>query len=58
MSQSTIILILLSLFLGAGAWLVFLWAVRRGELDDLEGPKHRMLQDEDEEPLGTGKDDR
>ena len=58
MSQSTIILILLSLFLGAGAWLVFLWAVGRGEFDDLEGPKHRMLQDEDDEHRGNGEDGR
>ncbi len=49
MTQSTVILIVLSLFLGAGTWLVFLWAVRRGEFDDVEGPKHRML--DDDEPL-------
>jgi len=46
-TQSTLILILLSLFLGAGAWLVFLWAAKRGEFDDLEGPKHRMLEEDD-----------
>jgi cbb3-type cytochrome oxidase maturation protein len=49
-NQSTVILIVLSLFLGAGAWLVFLWAARRGEFDDVEGPKHRMLQDDDDGP--------
>ncbi len=49
MLQSTVILIVLSLFLGAGAWLVFLWAVRTGEFDDPEGPKHRMLMDDDPE---------
>lgn len=48
MTQSTVILIVLSLFLGTGVWLVFLWAVRRGEFDDVEGPKHRMLEDDDE----------
>lgn len=47
MLRSTIILIILSLFVGIGVWLVFLWAVRRGEFDDVEGPKYRML-DEDE----------
>jgi cbb3-type cytochrome oxidase maturation protein len=47
MLKSTVILILLSLFLGAGVWLVFVWAVKRGEFDDPEGPKHRMLDDDD-----------
>jgi len=47
MLRSTIILIILSLFVGIGVWLVFLWAVKRGEFDDVEGPKYRML-DEDE----------
>jgi len=41
-------LILLSLALGIGAWLVFLWAVRSGQYDDPEGPKYRMLEDDDE----------
>ena len=47
MTQSTFILIVLSLFLGTGVWLVFLWAVRKGEFDDVEGPKHRMLDDDE-----------
>jgi cbb3-type cytochrome oxidase maturation protein len=54
MTQSTVILIILSFFLGLGAWLVFLWAVRRGEFDDSEGPKHRMLEEEDH-PLATNR---
>jgi cbb3-type cytochrome oxidase maturation protein len=49
MSLSTFALIFLSLCVGAGVWLVFLWAVKRGEFDDPEGPKYRML-DEDEDP--------
>ncbi|MDT8440333.1 MAG: cbb3-type cytochrome oxidase assembly protein CcoS [Desulfuromonadales bacterium] len=53
MLQSTIILIILSLCVGLGVWLVFLWAVRRGEFDDLEGPKYRMLDDDDDEPEPT-----
>jgi cbb3-type cytochrome oxidase maturation protein len=47
MSSSTIALIFLSLCVGAGVWLVFVWAVRRGEFDDPEGPKYRMLDDDD-----------
>ncbi|MFA5516133.1 MAG: cbb3-type cytochrome oxidase assembly protein CcoS [Desulfuromonadales bacterium] len=50
MLQSTLILIILSLFLGAGVWLVFLWAVRKGEFDDMEGPKHRMLEEDADFP--------
>jgi cbb3-type cytochrome oxidase maturation protein len=26
----------------------FLWAVKSGQFDDLEGPAHRILMDEDE----------
>lgn len=47
MSLSTLALIFLSLCVGAGVWLVFVWAVRRGEFDDPEGPKYRMLDDDD-----------
>ncbi len=47
MTQSLVILIVLSLCLGAAAWLVFLWAVRGGEFDDVEGAKYRMLRDEE-----------
>ena len=56
MTQSTVLLILISACLGVAAWLVFLWAAHRGEFDDAEGPKHRMLEDDDlpEEP-GPGK---
>jgi cbb3-type cytochrome oxidase maturation protein len=50
MLSSLVILILLSLFLGTGVWLVFLWAVRKGEFDDPEGPKYRMLEDDDPPP--------
>jgi cbb3-type cytochrome oxidase maturation protein len=32
----------------AVAW--FIWAVRRGQFDDLETPRWRMLHDDDEEP--------
>ena len=47
MALSTLALIFLSLCVGAGVWLVFVWAVRRGEFDDPEGPKYRMLDDDD-----------
>jgi len=45
-------LIILSLALGLGAWLFFLWSVKSGQYDDVERPKHRMLDDDDEEGKG------
>jgi len=48
MIQSIIILIVLSLCIGTGAWLFFIWAVKRGDFDDVEGPKYRMLDDSDD----------
>jgi cbb3-type cytochrome oxidase maturation protein len=44
-----IFLILLSLALGVAAWLFFVGSVRSGQYDDPEGPKYRMLDDEDDD---------
>lgn len=55
MLTSLAILIILSLCLAVGAWLVFIWAVRKGEFDDPEGPKHRML--EEDQPPRPRKED-
>jgi len=49
MLKSIVILILLSFCIGTGAWLFFIWTVKRGDFDDIEGPKYRMLDDSDEE---------
>jgi cbb3-type cytochrome oxidase maturation protein len=46
MDESLIILIILSLCLGTGCWLIFIWAVKKGEFEDVEKPKHRMLDDD------------
>ncbi len=46
MDETTLLLLLLSLVLGAASWLVFIWAVKKGEFEDIEKPKHRMLDDE------------
>ena len=46
-------LIVLSLALGVAAWLFFLWSVKSGQYDDPEGPKYRML-DDDQDESGTG----
>jgi len=39
-------LILLSLALGAGALALFLWALRSGQYEDLEGAAQRVLFDD------------
>ncbi len=33
--------------IGVALW-AFLWAVRTGQFDDLEGPAHRILMDDDD----------
>jgi len=43
-------LIAISLGLGIAAWLGFLWSVRSGQYEDPEGPKYRMLEDEEVQP--------
>lgn len=48
MLHSTLALIILSLFLGLAAWLIFIWAVKKGEFDDVEGAKYRMMDDDDD----------
>jgi cbb3-type cytochrome oxidase maturation protein len=53
-------LIALSLALGVAAWLFFLWTVRSGQYDDPEGPKYRMLEDDEAETPrkeGASRDD-
>ena len=48
------LLIFISTVLGAGAWLLVLWAGRSDQFDDTEGAKHRMLDDEKEEDPPSG----
>lgn len=35
------------IIMGIAIW-VFLWAVRSGQFEDLEGPAHRILMDDDD----------
>jgi cbb3-type cytochrome oxidase maturation protein len=42
------LLIPISLIIMAIAIAVFLWAIRSGQFDDLEGPAHRILMDDDD----------
>ena len=44
------LLIPLSLVLIALIIWIFLWAIRSGQFDDLEGPAHRILMDDDDAP--------
>lgn len=48
--NSLLMLIPLALFLGACGLAAFLWALRSGQFDDLDGAAHRLLFDDDETP--------
>ena len=43
-------LIPLSVVLVAVIVVAFFWAIRSGQFDDLEGPAHRILLDDDDKP--------
>jgi len=52
------LLIPLSLLLvGLMVW-VFFWAVRSGQFDDLEGPAHRILMDDDSPKVESPEEDK
>ncbi len=52
-----VLLISGTLMMGTAAWLVFLWAVKSGQFDDMEGPKYRIFDEDDDEPRpATGTD--
>ena len=46
------LLIPISLAIVAVIAAVFLWAVRTGQFEDMEGPAHRILMDDDEPTQG------
>ena len=49
--NSLLLLIPLALLLGLLGLLAFLWALRSGQFDDLEGPGYRILDDDDTQPV-------
>lgn len=53
----TVLLILIpaALFLGVLGLLGFLWSLRSGQFDDLDGAAVRILQDDDPPRLASGK---
>jgi cbb3-type cytochrome oxidase maturation protein len=55
MLKSILILIFLSFCIGTGVWLFFMAAVKRGDFDDIEGAKYRMLDDDEEGPEDCAK---
>jgi cbb3-type cytochrome oxidase maturation protein len=52
---SIIILIFITFCAGIAAWLFFLWAVKSGQYDDVEGPKYRMMDEDKKEKDDTDK---
>lgn len=46
------LLIPLSILLVAVIVWIFLWAVRSGQFDDMEGPAHQILMDDDGPVIG------
>lgn len=45
--ESLYLLIPLSVLVAIGGGALFWWSTRSGQFDDLEGPAHRILQDDD-----------
>lgn len=44
-----------ALFLGGLGLVAFIWAVRSGQFEDMQGAAHRILiEDEDDNPQDTG----
>ncbi len=44
------------ILLGLVSVLVFFWAVKSGQYDDMEGPAHRILDDDDVEDDSRSED--
>ncbi|EMO64150.1 putative cytochrome oxidase maturation protein, cbb3-type [Leptospira borgpetersenii serovar Pomona str. 200901868] len=38
------------MLIALGALVVFLWSLKSGQYEDIEGPKYRMLFDDEEPP--------
>ena len=56
MLWTVVLLIFFTLLLGIAGWLFFLWGVKSGQFDDIEGPKYRIFDDDEEENNATGRD--
>jgi cbb3-type cytochrome oxidase maturation protein len=57
MIWTAVLLLFFTLILGIASWLVFIWAVKDGQFDDIEGPKYRIFDEEDETNDSEAKKD-
>ena len=46
-----IYLIPIALLMGLAGLIAFLWSLKSGQFDDLDGAAHRILDDDDDRPL-------
>ena len=58
MMMTILLLLFLSFCIGTGVWLFFIYAVKKGEFDDIEAAKYRMLDDDDDVPSTGGNDNQ
>lgn len=49
--DALIFLIPAALFLGLGGLAIFLWTLKSGQYDDLDGAAHRILFDDEDEDV-------
>lgn len=56
--SSLVFLIPLALLLGGVALAAFLWSLRSGQYDDLQGAAERIFIDQDEDRAGTPSEPR
>lgn len=47
--EALFIMLPAAIFLGGLGVVFFIWSVRSGQFEDMEGPKYRILFDDDEE---------
>lgn len=55
--SALLFLVPIALFLGGLGLAAFLWSLRSGQYEDLEGAAHRILIEDDDKPLEDSKDD-
>jgi cbb3-type cytochrome oxidase maturation protein len=47
------LLVPLSVLIALGIGAIFVWSARSGQFDDLEGPAHRVMMDDDRAPAAA-----
>lgn len=56
--SALVFLIPIALGLGLIGLIAFLWALKSGQYDDLDGAAHRILFEDDEDGEGKGPEDQ